>query len=658
MKRLGLVVMAVAMAGLAQAGFFRVEQRDGRWWLLDQDGKPFLAKAVNCVDAGVTPDKFNPKNPAYCALKFYPTDAAWAAATATRLKGWGFNTIGGYSDEPIVRGQGMPYTVALVMGGWFGIPWVDIRDPESVKKLEGIAATEAAKVRDDPLCIGYFLDNELGWWDETAFLYWMGRPGTERLKQVLWGMLKEAYRGDLRACLRDFVVEPTPKTFADLQGELKVCRWAPGRRPVVVERFIGTLADDYYDVTTAALRKADPNHLILGDRYLSFYAQPVARAAGRHVDVVTTNYNTFAASGWILPSYFDTLYRITGKPIMVTEYYFASMENQTGNKNQSGPFMVVPTRRERAAGAREMTERLWRLPYLVGAHWFQFADEPPLGRDDGEDFAFGLVDNQDRPYEDLTAAFADVNGKAEALHREGPKADGLVPAAGGWRVPRATWTRSIDGKLDDWNLPATWVPAPGARAPFEPFGDFHLAWSPDGLFVAAVMSNFSDGGGAPEGPLDLERLALVVRRKGAAPLEIQMRGLHEKVGPEPVAGADGKKPADQRPLAPLTVLKAAGRKLPPGAEGITGAQSHVSITSLAEVFVPVSALGGKPLAAGETLRVGLSLRLRGDVKETFWPVSLVNGPRPSADGRLGVPADAGTPAAGKLAEVTLADGAP
>ena len=641
MRRLAAAL--ILMAGAAQAGFFKVEQRDGVWWLLDQDGKPFLARAVNCVDMGPARSEFDPKNPAYCALLLYASEDAWAAATATRLRGWGFNTIGGYSDRAIMKGQGLPYTVALVMGGWFALPWADIRDPESLKKVDEIAASEAAKYRDDPLCIGYFLDNELGWWDETAFLYWMGRPAKERLKQVLWGMLKEEYRGDLRAALKDFAVVPAPRDFADLQGELKEVRWAPGRRPLVAERFIEALAEDYYAVVTAAMRKADPNHLILGDRYLSFYSQPIARAAGRHLDVVSTNYNTFAASGWILPSYFESLYRLARRPIMVTEYYFTAMENRTGNRNRNGPFMVVPTQHARAAGAREMTERLLRLPYIVGAHWFQYADEPPLGRGDGEDFDFGLVDNQGRPYEELTAAFADVNGKAEAMHREGRKPDGLVPAARGWRVPRAGWTRSIDGILDEWNLPATWLPNPGARSPFEPFGDFHLAWVPEGLLAGGVFMNFGDGSAPPAGPLDLERLTLVVRRPDAAPLSVTLRGFHEKVGAEPAAGPDGKKPEDTRPYAPLTPLS---RTSNPSADStatasaVAGAQSHVSITTISEVFVPAAALGGRPLAAGEKLRLALSFRLRGDVKETFWPVSLVKEPSPAA-----------------LAEVTLEDGA-
>ena len=67
-----------------------------------------------------------------------------------------------------------------------------------------------------------------------------------------------------------------------------------------------------------------------------------------------------------------------------------------------------------------MEKRLRQLveePYLVGAHWFCFADEPPGGRAaDGEDYNFGLVDIENRPYQELTAALTDLNGRAATLH--------------------------------------------------------------------------------------------------------------------------------------------------------------------------------------------------------------------------------------------------
>src|SRR5205085_2796218 len=154
---------------------------------------------------------------------------------------------------------------------------------------------------------------------------------------------------------------------------------------------------------------------------------------------------TFAASGWISPSYFDSLHRLCRKPLMVTEYYFSAMENSTGNKNDHGPYILVQTQAERAAGAGAMTRNLARLPYLVGTHWFQFADEPPKGRDDGEDFNFGLVDVWNKPYEGLVKALGDANREAPGLHAQGGLGPGLARGKRGYRVPRGATNMATDG---------------------------------------------------------------------------------------------------------------------------------------------------------------------------------------------------------------------
>jgi len=61
-----------------------------------------------------------------------------------------------------------------------------------------------------------------------------------------------------------------------------------------------------------------------------------------------------------------------------------------------------PTQKERAAGFRTTLHALLKIPYVIGADWFQYYDEPTHGRYDGENFNFGLVDIHDRPYEPLT----------------------------------------------------------------------------------------------------------------------------------------------------------------------------------------------------------------------------------------------------------------
>ena len=66
----------------------------------------------------------------------------------------------------------------------------------------------------------------------------------------------------------------------------------------------------------------------------------------------------------------------------------------------------------------EMTRQFIRLPFVVGAHWFLYMDEPLCGRNlpDGERGNFGLVDVVDRPYVELTAALQRVSGSMYEEH--------------------------------------------------------------------------------------------------------------------------------------------------------------------------------------------------------------------------------------------------
>lgn len=92
--------------------------------------------------------------------------------------------------------------------------------------------------------------------------------------------------------------------------------------------------------------------------------------------------------------------------------------------NDQGVFPVVARQKERAAGFRTTIHALLRIPYVVGADWFQYYDEPTHGRFDGENFNFGLVDIQNRPYQALTAAASGLDLlalKSRLAHEESGK---------------------------------------------------------------------------------------------------------------------------------------------------------------------------------------------------------------------------------------------
>jgi agarase len=57
-----------------------------------------------------------------------------------------------------------------------------------------------------------------------------------------------------------------------------------------------------------------------------------------------------------------------------------------------------------------------KMPFVVGAHWFEYADEPAEGRFDGENSNYGLVNIRDEPYEVFIAAVRETNRKAYSIH--------------------------------------------------------------------------------------------------------------------------------------------------------------------------------------------------------------------------------------------------
>jgi hypothetical protein len=71
---------------------------------------------------------------------------------------------------------------------------------------------------------------------------------------------------------------------------------------------------------------------------------------------------------------------------------------------------TVETQEERADETQRYLGEILSRPYMVGAHWFRYIDQPDEGRGDGENSHFGLVTVQDDVYTELTERHTEVNG--------------------------------------------------------------------------------------------------------------------------------------------------------------------------------------------------------------------------------------------------------
>jgi hypothetical protein len=146
-------------------------------------------------------------------------------------------------------------------------------------------------------------------------------------------------------------------------------------------------AERYFTIVKDAVKQAAPNNMYLGVRFHGHVDKAVVAMCGKHADVVSYNVYDNPPDGRV------NQYRDLDLPIMSTEWGVGSDPTQT-------PFRGDDVNVDPTARARDITryaEQAIRHPNIVGAHFFQYRDQPITGRPDGEATLRGFVNIVDTP---------------------------------------------------------------------------------------------------------------------------------------------------------------------------------------------------------------------------------------------------------------------
>lgn len=392
----------------------------------------------NCVGPGVGSDAGDPGGTTLCAktectcmtwdasiqksayrestLALYGDDAGWANNTAARLRSWNFNTAGAWSSTAM-ESQGLLFTVVLDMG----VDWVqttqslfpDVFDPAWAMNVSAIAEVQCKPRASNANLFGYFADNELDWsgsWhsESHSILDWFllrstGTPGRAAAMSFLQARYDDVANLSAAWGLKNC------SSWSDLP---KLAPFAmTAARQIDCDHFLTVTADLYHNITTTAIRSADPNHLVLGYRYYGIQAN-VLRSAAKFVDVI--DYHAYSEHAPI--SQLIEIHDLTGLPVMVSEFGFRASDSGLLNSRGAGP--VYATQTERTTGYKRFATELLALPFLVGFHMFAWVDEPAAGNGWGENSNYGLVHLDDEPYAMLTEMFTALNANASMLHSQ------------------------------------------------------------------------------------------------------------------------------------------------------------------------------------------------------------------------------------------------
>ena len=332
-------------------GFFYATKIDGRFWLIDPLGNGFINKAVVSVGpSGSDNIKANLQTR-------YGSPEKWAEAAAQLLHQNGFNGTGSWSSDELLRATAtrLSYTPMWNFMSSYGSARgakmgsgntkypkdaIFVFDPEFEKHCDQ-RAKQLAVTKDDPYLLGHFSDNEMPWPDKA---------------------------------LSTFLSLP-----ADDAGHIAAKQWKDAHvngeiTPADEAAFRGVVADRYFSIVSRAIKKYDPNHLYLGARLHGRYldAEPVVRAAGRYVDVMSANYY-----GRWTPQQerMDKWVEWTGKPFLITEWY--TKGDDTGMKNDSGAGWTVRTQNDRGLFYQNFALGLLENGGCVGWQWFKYMDNDP-----------------------------------------------------------------------------------------------------------------------------------------------------------------------------------------------------------------------------------------------------------------------------------------
>lgn len=389
-------------------GFYYSKKIGDRWWIIDPLGYPCYIRALSGI---VYSYQGSPKQKEAAVEKFGNYDK-WALATTRHLMDDLYFNAGASPSEQIktivdgIAWQG-GVSFASAYGTSIGVNnsnggsttfsennTMPIFDPNFVTFCDERAAKNMPLYVDNPNFLGYTLDNELPMQADMIYDYMSISPA----KEVNY----YSY-----ACTWYWLVQMTGKenpTADDITPELE-------------QLFRGFVWDRYYYVTTNAVRKYDPNHMILGTRFLTVVknAPWVLRFSAEYLDCITINWY----SAWEPQA--ENIYIFAQNadvPFMVTEFYAKAEENEDGLKNTSGAGFFVKTQQDRADHYQSFTLRLLEAKNCVGWHWFQYSDNDPTGNPtdvSSTDANKGIVSNTHTEYTDLTDDMKDINKNVYTL---------------------------------------------------------------------------------------------------------------------------------------------------------------------------------------------------------------------------------------------------
>lgn len=436
-----------------KTGYFHTHFDGNRWWLVDPDGCAFLSNGIcygnrmgvhgfidgmenlfewlpeyddtkykqawttadnipefvkrNGEEVGKTRRMFNFGRANM--IRAFGNDwwNKWVEINSARLREWGFNTISvcvnNYFDENVyeyLKKAKIPYTWTLKnfpkTKKMIYRDFPDVFSPE-YKELCLEFAKQLEPISDDPYMIGYFINNEPEWSAEDLNVAERLLVSKEDLysKKEIVRFLKEKYK-DVEQFNNVWGLGISE--FDDLLSSIDEELLKKDEIIADLEEFKYIMISAYNEIPAKAVKKYAPNNMCLGMRYP--FLKEGDFAGGEFYD--SFSFNCYKRNPEKL---FNMANNGTKIPFMIGEWHYGSWETEY----LCTALIACVDEEERGKACSNYIKKSYSNYQLIGAHYFEFNDQPLLGRFDGEAMPHGIISVTNRPHEKCLEFFAKAN---------------------------------------------------------------------------------------------------------------------------------------------------------------------------------------------------------------------------------------------------------
>jgi hypothetical protein len=242
---------------------------------------------------------------------------AWATRQHIRLRSWGFNSIGNWSEPALTNLHETPYVVPVhyqrpSMGTATHSTRATVPDCYAEDfyqvTLDALRRPSVLKAARDPYCIGIFIDNELPINSPTTpATLTLSAAADQPAKQAFVDYLKRTH-GTIKKLNRAW--KQNFNSWQALQAIDTVPQPANRALHQDFRGFSKEYLERYYRLCAQAVKEVAPQKLYLGSRINHFNNGTLLSAAAQHCDVVSMNVYQFSVRHLPVPRGFD-------KPVLI-----------------------------------------------------------------------------------------------------------------------------------------------------------------------------------------------------------------------------------------------------------------------------------------------------------------------------------------------------